>query len=169
MERCRLLTRARSQVERKELLGWKSRHARNKVTEKKEKGPVEPGKEEEEDKLESFFCHLHEFHSPVRDVPAFVPAELPHRYSINFVPVVVSNPVAASSSAISSAILSESPVISSRVFVPAELPARYAITFVSPAAFSGSPVSVPSTDYSVISSVNFVAPPPVIVCIEPNT
>ena len=77
----------------KELLKWKSRHARNKF-EKKEKGPVEPGKEEEEDKLESFFCQLYEFHNPAQDAPAFVPAELPRRYFIKFVPAV--SPVTAS-------------------------------------------------------------------------
>ena len=64
-ERCRLLSRARTQVERKELLEWRSRHARNKIEEKKKKGPVEPGKEEEEDKLETFFCDSI-FRSPMR-------------------------------------------------------------------------------------------------------
>ena len=63
--------------------------------------------------------------------------------------------------------------------LPAELPARYAIDFV-PAAVAITPVISPpiatSTDYSVVSSVNFVVPSPVIVssistptcCIEPN-
>ena len=31
--------------------------------EKKKKGPVEPEKEEEADKLESFFCKIHDFHN----------------------------------------------------------------------------------------------------------
>ena len=77
-------------------------------------------------------------------------------------------------------------------FVPAELPARYAIDFVpasivSPDAVAVTSVTSPivsstlsliivlSTDYSVVSSVNFVVPSPVIVsssspstCIEPN-
>ena len=43
---------------------------------KKEKGPVEPGKEEE-DKLESFFGHLYEFHNPVQVIPVFVPPVSP--------------------------------------------------------------------------------------------
>ena len=127
VERCSMLTRARSQVESKELLEWKSRHARNKI-EKKEKGPVEPGKKEEEDKLETFFCQLYEFHNPpvpVPVAPVFVPADLPPRYAISFVPAA--------------------PVIS-----PVEIPV--------PAFVVSSHVS--STDYSVISSVNFVVSDP---------
>ena len=53
-----------------------------------------PEKEkEEEDKLELFFCQLHEFHNPVPSAPVFVPAELPPRYAIDFVPAA---PVTAS-------------------------------------------------------------------------
>ena len=40
--------------------------------ENKKKGPVEPEKEEEEeDKLERFSCHLHEFHNPLPNAPVF--------------------------------------------------------------------------------------------------
>ena len=88
VERCSLLTRARTQVGKKELLEWKSRHARNKVK-KKEKGPVGPAElktEKEEDKLETFFCKVYEFHNPIPVAPAFIPAELPPRYAISFVP-----------------------------------------------------------------------------------
>ena len=67
---CRLLADKRKTVEREELREWRTRHSRNKNENKKEKGPVEPGKEEE-DKLESFFCHLYEFHNPV--VPNVLP------------------------------------------------------------------------------------------------
>ena len=62
MERCRLLTMVRGQVKRKELLEWKSRYARDKK--EKEKGPAGPV-EKQEDKLETFFFKVHEFHNPV--------------------------------------------------------------------------------------------------------
>ena len=130
--RCSLLTRARSQVERKELLEWKSRHARNKM-EKKEKGPVEPGKEEEEDKLETFFCQLYEFHNPPVSVPDFIPAELPPRYAINFVP--------ASHAAERSAV-SPASVVSNNV------------SATPPVAPNN--VSDDAADFSVVSSVNFI-------------
>ena len=61
---------------------------------KEKKGPVEPEKEEEEDKLERFFCQLHEFLNPASNAPSFVPAELPPRYAINFVPAVNTVPAA---------------------------------------------------------------------------
>ena len=92
---------------------------------------MEPGKEEE-DKLESFFSHLYEFHSPVlvAPLPAFLPAELPARYVISFVPAAVPRYASASASASVSA--------------------------------SDVPVSAPalpvSPGYSVVSSVNFVIP-----------
>ena len=69
------------------------RGTRNQLTDKKKKGPVEPKKEEEEDKLERFFCHLYGFHNPVPNAPVFVPAELLPRYAINFVPAVSALPV----------------------------------------------------------------------------
>ena len=45
--------------------------------------------EEESDKLETFFCHLYEFHNPASTASAFVPAELLARYAIDFVPASV--------------------------------------------------------------------------------
>ena len=72
VEGCRLLAEAREQVEREEIREWGTRHSRNQ---KEKKGPVEPEKEKEEDKLESFFYKLYEFHNPVPNAPAFVPAE----------------------------------------------------------------------------------------------
>ena len=140
VERCSLITRARNQVGEKELLEWKSRHARNRVQipEKKKKGPVEPEKENEKetDKLELFFRHLYEFHNPVPDTPAFVPADSPPRYAIDFVPAA---------------------------------PVTVTPVFPSPISSVISPV-VPTdvTDYSVISSVNFVAPVS-STCIESTT
>ena len=107
---------------------------------KKKKGPVEPEKEEEEDKLETFFCNLYEFHNPVPNAPVFVPAELPPRYAINFVPAHASASPAV-------------PPVTS-------LPAVLLVLPVLPVAPSGSV----STEYSVISSVNFVVPPS--TCIE---
>ena len=86
VERCGILAEARELVERSEMREWRARHSRNQPKEKERKRPVEPEKEKEEDKLERFFCHLYEFHNPVPNAPAFVPAELPPRYAIEFVP-----------------------------------------------------------------------------------
>ena len=76
------------------------------------------------DKLETFFCKIHEFHNPVPVapaviVPAFIP--VPPRYAISFVPAL--NTVSA-------------------------------VSTVNDAV-SGSG-SVPSTEFSVVSSANFV-------------
>ena len=133
-EECNLLTGQRELVGEKELSEWKTRHMRNQKIEKKKKGPVGPEKEEEVDKLELFFCHMYEFLNPVPNATSFVPAELPPRYAINFVPAIVSSsPVAAVS--VSSSSSSTPPVVS------------------SPAISSSSPSS-----FSVISSANFVFP-----------
>ena len=148
VERCSLLARERSQVERKELSEWKSRHTRNKI-EKKEKGPVGSAKtetEKEEDKLETFFCKIHEFHNPAPVAPVFIPAELPPRYAISFLPAA---PVVPVSSIPASSV--------APVFVLADSPPVPAVS----ATVSASPVvpvnaSPASTVYSVISSVNFV-------------
>ena len=102
---------------------WNTRHL-HKIPEKKEKGPVEPekGKEKETDELELFFCHLFEFHNPVPDAPAFVPAVLPPRLAIDFVPAapdtpVFTSPVAASAvpSPVSTgySVISSAPIVSS--------------------------------------------------------
>ena len=109
---------------------WRTRHSRNQLKDKEKKGPVEPEKEKEEDKLERFFGHLYKFHNPVPNAPVFVPAELPPRYAIEFVPAA---PAVASVFPIGSAPTTDVPAF---------------------------PVgSTPSTDYSVISSVNFVVAP----------
>ena len=90
VESCSLLAEIRKSVEREEMHEWKTRHTRNQLI-KKKKGPVEPEKEKEEekDRLELFFCQLYEFHNPVQNAPVFVPAELPPRYAIDFVPATV--------------------------------------------------------------------------------
>ena len=69
MEECRLLAEARELVEKNEMHEWRTRHSRNQLIDKKRKGPVEPEKEKEEDKLEHFFGHLYKFHSPVPKMP----------------------------------------------------------------------------------------------------
>ena len=80
MEGCSLLAEARRLVEREEMRVWKTRYARDKKESKK--GPVEPKKEKEGDKLELFFYKLHECHNPVPNASVFLPAELPPRYVI---------------------------------------------------------------------------------------
>ena len=66
------------------MLFWRHIHKSEK---EKKKGPVGPEKEEEVDKLERLFCLIYEFHNPVQNTaPVFVPAELPPRYAINFLP-----------------------------------------------------------------------------------
>ena len=135
VERCRLLAEKRKPVEKGELREWWTRHSRSQLPYKKEKGPVEPGKEEEEYKLESFFGHMYDFHISVQVTPApsfHIPAELPARYAIAFVPA------------------------STSVSVPVSVPA---ISAAAPAIpVTPSVISSPSTDYSVISSVNFAVP-----------
>ena len=124
MEECSLLADARKTIGKEEMRMWKTRHIQ-KTPERKKKGPVEPEKEPEPDKLERFFCHLYEFHNPVPSAP-FVPANFPPRYAIEFVPAL--------------------PVI------PVPVPD------LAPSA------SVPSSDFSIVSSANFVvSSPPVIV------
>ena len=92
MEGRRLLADARKSVEREQMCTWKTRHIHK--SEKKKKGPVEPEKEEEEDKLERLFCNIYEFHNPVQNAaPVFVPAELPPRYAINFLPAASASTV----------------------------------------------------------------------------
>ena len=131
---------------------------------RKKKGPVEPEKEEEEDRLESFFCHLHEFHNPVRNVPSFVPAELPPRYAINFVPAIVFDSPVVPASPAASLIVSavHNPVRNVPGFVPATVsappvvPASSAASLVVPASAINASSVVSDSDFSVISSINFV-------------
>ena len=127
VEGCRLLTEARELAGREEMREWRSRHSHNQLR-KKKKGPVAHEKEkEEEDNLERFFCHLYEFQNPVPKAPVFVPAELPPRYTISFVPAVSALPVT--------------------IVHPVSVPLVSCVM---------SAVAVSSTDYSVVSSANFV-------------
>ena len=99
---------------------------------------VGPEKEEEEDKLERFFCHLYEFHNPVRNAPGFVPTELPHRYAINFVPAVSASSVV--------------PAIAVTAFVPNPVVASSDYSVVSSATFVIAPSSVLASPVIVSSS-----------------
>ena len=114
MEGCRLLTEARGLVEREEMREWETRHSRDKT---KKKGDVGTETEKEGERLANFFYALHEFFVPSVPATVFVPAELPARYAIQFVPAaVVVTPPVASSSAVSSAtdysVVSSNPAIS---------------------------------------------------------
>ena len=132
VERCSLLTKARGQVGGKKLLEWKSRHARNKA--EKEEGPVGPAakeKEKETDEMENFFCQIYEFHIPTPTPAVFIPAALPPRYAISFVPALPVSPALAPVS-------------------PTSVPA-------SPVSPVIAPPATPVTDgFSVVSSANFV-------------
>ena len=87
------------------------------------------------------FNHLYEFHNLASTAPAFVPAELPARYTINFIPTSVMIPRDA---------------VTAATDVP-DIPVSVSdIPVFTPAASY-----VSSTDYSVISSVNFVVDNPV--------
>ena len=120
---------------------WNTRHI-HKKPEKKEKGPVKP--EKETDKLELFFCHLYEFHFPAPSAPAFVPAELPPRYAIDFGHAVPLHTPVVSSPAV--------PTISSATdcFIVSSVNFAVPATPVVPASDVTSPA------YSVVSSANFV-------------
>ena len=82
VDRCKLLEEERGRVEKEKRV-----HVEGKTCAQK-KGPVGPERGEEEDKLERFFSSIYEFHNPVKSTPVFVPADLPPRYAISFVPAV---------------------------------------------------------------------------------
>ena len=103
--------------------------------------------ETETEKLESFFCHLYEFHNPasITSAPVFVPAELPPRYSINFVPSVpVPVPASVSVSASTPVSASFLPSTEFSIVSPANFVNASDDVVIAPAA------SVSSTDYSVV-------------------
>ena len=95
---CRLLTEARGLVEKEEMREWGTRHSRDKRKKKGDVGTENEEEKEEGERLANFFSAIYGFFVPT---PAFVPAELPARYAIDFVPVVsavsatspVANPV----------------------------------------------------------------------------
>ena len=124
---------------------------------------VTPEKEEE-DKLERFFYHMYDFHNPVPNAPVFVPAELPPRYAISFVPAVSAVPVIASPAVPVIAVPSVSVPIP--VLTSASVPVGYSVVssvnFIVPSFPNdvSPPVSAPYADnvseFSVVSSANFV-------------
>ena len=143
-----------------------------------ERGPRERAKkkeEEEEDLLGAFFYRVYEFLYTLANPPPVIHRpHIPARYAIRFVPAT------------------GAPTLSQPafpVFVPAEPPPRHATSFVAANAVSSTDFSIVSsanfvvnaraaiplassvTDYSVTSSVNLAASPPVFVssCIESNT
>ena len=92
---------------------------------------TEKEKEKEEgERLANFFSAIYEFFVPSNATNAFVPAELPARYAITFVPAVSVSDLPVASDA--------SPVVNPVMSVP---------------------VSVSSSVYSVVSSANFVVIP----------
>ena len=112
---------------------------------------------------------------------------MPARYAIDFVPANAHVPGSPSCSAPSVVSYSASPTalhvsstnlsaISSATrasHASTDYSAISSVNFVvpNPPDHSANPLANSVTDYSVISSVNFATPPPVIVssCIEPNT
>ena len=103
-------------------------------------GQEKEKEEEEGERLANFFYAIHQFFVPSVPANVFVPAELPARYAIEFVPAaaVVTPPVTSSS------VVSYSAVSTS-------------VTATAPAIAS----SASSSDYSVVSSVNYIP-----ACIE---
>ena len=146
MEECTLLTEARRLVEKEEMHEWETRHSRDKKKKKGDVGTEKEKEEEEGERLANFFYTLHDFLAPI-NVPAniFVPAELPARYAIDFVPA---SAIPAVNLVVSSSAIAVPVVSSSAVAVPVSTP----------------PVIVSSSDYSVVSSANFILP----ACIEPT-
>ena len=195
MERCNLLTKERERVKREELGAWKTRHIQ-KQPETKKKGPVEPEKEKEKEKdeMEDFFCQIYEFHIPAPTPAVFVPAALPPRYAISFVPavsvsasvpdVVPSSPASPASpcdySVVSTANFVVSSVAPSFVPVPFPVPNPVGAANIASAISVDDPVHASTFDFSIVSSANFVvnASPANVVadrsavspsCIESNT
>ena len=126
-----------------------TRHLRDKKKKKGEVGTEKEKEKEEGERLANFFYTLHEFLAPT-NVPAnvSVPAELPARYKIDFVPA---SDVRVSASVVPAVV--STPVISNSVFA---IPA--------PRVFPTPAVIVSSPDYSIVSSANFIPP----ACIEPT-
>ena len=149
MEECGLLTEARGLVEKEEMREWGTRHSRDKKKKKGDVGTEKEKEKEEGERLANFFSAIYEFFVPSNaPTNAFVPAELPARYAIAFVPAVSDLPVTS---------IVMNPV------VPAVSDLPDASIVMNPVM--SVPVSVSSSDYSVVSSANFVVLP---ACIDSN-
>ena len=155
VEECNMLVDARKPVERDELGAWKTRHIL-KPPEKKKKGPVEPGGEPEPDKLEDFFCQIYEFHNPTPTAPAFVPAELPARFAINFIPA---NPSCSA------------PPVVSHVFPAAPASIDYSVissaNFIVP-SFPSAPYADNVSEFLLLISSPFLYSH-LLVLVQPNS
>ena len=130
VEECSLLMEARGLVEKEEMRDWGTRQgSRDKKRKKGDVGTEKEKEKEEGERLTIFFNTIYEFFVPTNNViKTFVPAELPARYAIDFVPAAI---VSVSDSA---------PAASASVSVP-----------------NAAPVSVVGTDvFSVVSSANFI-------------
>ena len=138
MEGCRLLAEARELVEREEMREWETRHSRDKKKKKGDVGTEKEKEEEEGERLANFFYAIHQLFVPSVPANVFVPAELPTRYAIEFVPAVA---------------VVTPPVTSSSVV--------YSATDYSAVSAPAIASSASSSDYSVVSSVNFIP-----ACIE---
>ena len=90
------------------------------------------------------------FHNPAPIAPVFVPANLPPRYVINFVPAI-NTPV------------SDTSVHASDISVPASDSAH-----VSGSTHVSDLTPVAATKFSIVSSANFVVPSSPTPCIGPN-
>ena len=89
VEGCRLLGEARGLVEREESREWGTRHTRDKKKKKGDVGKAKEKEKEEGERLANFFYAIHDFLVPIAVPNAFVPAELPARCAIDFVPASV--------------------------------------------------------------------------------
>ena len=185
MEECNLLTEARGLVEKEEMREWGTRHSHDKKKKKGDVGTEKKKEGEEGERIANFFSAIYEFFVPTTNATnAFVPAELPARYAIDFVPAVSAAtdfvPAVSAASPVPDLLVSDlfhnpTAPASVPVFDPADLPPRYAINFVpavnisasvsdfvpaaSPVSDSPVPASASSPDYSIVSSANFVIPP----------
>ena len=128
---------------------WREALGGRAVNKKKEE-------EEEGDLLGAFFFRIYEFLFTLSNPPPVIyRPQVPERYTIKFVPAAIPSqsviPVSRSVSPVISS--SVNPVISS------------AIAFVSFVSVISASDFAPSSDYSVVSSANFVIP---TACIESN-
>ena len=60
MEECTRLAEVRNKVEREETEEWRTRHPRDKKKEKRDVGVEKEKEKEEGERMESFFCNVHE-------------------------------------------------------------------------------------------------------------
>ena len=131
---------------------------RPKQNRKEEEG-AERESEKETDKLETFFFNIYEFHNPVPDPPVFVPAALPPRYAINFVPPAATSAtspstdrsISPSPSIDYSVVSSVNFVVSSPVVPVIDVNSPSSVSNIASSTFT-SPLPVPNLSTPVIVS-----------------